>query len=357
MSWWARRKPQGFNLAFLDIMSCGLGAIILIFMLVKYQADEPGVEAGALEAKLADIQAQTREMAAANSALSARIDALKSELQQAAQRAAQATDARAAAAEELIRLTKEISRLEQQLARQQQAAAEKTEPIDDSLRQDHLIGLRVSGERIVILLDNSASMADERLVDIIKVKAAGVAAQKAAPKWQRALAVARWIIERVPEDSEYRVARYNDTAAFVPDAQWLSGGDENAREAAMKALQELHPHNATNLNAALKLIASASPSPTDVYVITDSLPTKGFDRLSALQRRKACGSFTAKATTVSGECREALFWAAVQPFARVPATVNTVLLPIEGDPEASYAYWLWAASTTGMMLSPAGEWP
>ncbi|RLA22020.1 MAG: VWA domain-containing protein, partial [Gammaproteobacteria bacterium] len=34
-----RRKTEGFNLAFLDIMSCGLGAIILVFMLVKYNAE------------------------------------------------------------------------------------------------------------------------------------------------------------------------------------------------------------------------------------------------------------------------------------------------------------------------------
>ncbi|MEO1925140.1 MAG: VWA domain-containing protein, partial [Gammaproteobacteria bacterium] len=35
-----RKKTEGFNLAFLDIMSCGLGAIILVFMLVKHNVND-----------------------------------------------------------------------------------------------------------------------------------------------------------------------------------------------------------------------------------------------------------------------------------------------------------------------------
>ena len=36
------RRAEGSNLAFLDIMSCGLGAVILVFMLVKQNiADSP----------------------------------------------------------------------------------------------------------------------------------------------------------------------------------------------------------------------------------------------------------------------------------------------------------------------------
>ena len=359
MRW--RRRPEGFNLAFLDIMSCGLGAIILIFMLVKYQTDDPGVEAGRLQAEVAGIQNEISAVASGNDALAAQIATLKRELQDEIQRSAQADEKRAAAAEELIALSKEISRLERRLAQQQQAAAaqKNAEPTatDKNLQQDHLIGLRVEGKRILILLDNSASMADERLVDIIKIKAANTAVKKAAPKWQRTLAIAQWIIERVPEDSRYVVVRYNDKAEFLPDAQWVRGNDAPARAAVIDAMHDLHPQNATNLHAALQLIKTGAFTPTDIYVITDSLPTKGFDSLSKLQRSRACGLFTAKATTVSGECREALFYAAIKSFANSRAKVNTVLLPIEGDPDAAYAYWLWAASTTGMMISPAGSWP
>ena len=39
------RRPEGFNLAFLDILACGLGAVVLILVLLKNQerlaGDEP----------------------------------------------------------------------------------------------------------------------------------------------------------------------------------------------------------------------------------------------------------------------------------------------------------------------------
>ena len=39
-----RKKSEGFNLAFIDIMSCGLGAIVLVFMLVKHNVNDSSVE-------------------------------------------------------------------------------------------------------------------------------------------------------------------------------------------------------------------------------------------------------------------------------------------------------------------------
>ncbi len=38
------RKSEGFNLAFLDIMSCGLGAVVLVFMLVKHDVGSSSTE-------------------------------------------------------------------------------------------------------------------------------------------------------------------------------------------------------------------------------------------------------------------------------------------------------------------------
>ncbi|MDD9821309.1 MAG: VWA domain-containing protein [Gammaproteobacteria bacterium] len=357
MSWRAQRRPEGFNLAFLDIMSCGLGAIILIFMLVKYHSDSPGVETQQLESELANLRDEIHAIASNNRALESQLETLRRELRQAAQRSAQAGRESEAAAEELIELTREVGRLESALAQRKREAeaAQAAETTDDKLEQDHLIGLRVEGKRILVLLDNSASMADERVVDIVKIKVGSDAAKKAAPKWRRALRIARWIIERVPEGGEYMVVRYNDNADFVAGKQWRRGGDANARATVQQALQELHPQEATNLHAALQFVKRNALKPSDIYVITDSLPTKGRDGLSKLKRLGTCGSKTA--TKVSGECRLELFHAAIKKFADNRARVNAVLLPIEGDPEAAYAYWLWSASTTGMLVSPAGTWP
>ena len=37
--------------------------------------------------------------------------------------------------------------------------------------------------------------------------------------------------------------------------------------------------------------------------------------------------------------------------------VNVILLPLEGDPSASAAYWQLAQYTRGSFLSPAKDWP
>ncbi len=357
MRWGSRRRPPGFNLAFLDIMACGLGAIILIFMLVKYHSAEPDVESRALQSALANAQNENDATEISNRALAAEIEKLKTQLRQQATRAAQTDDKRVAAATEMIDLTKQIARLQQQKAQQQSAAeniaALKKKP-PRKTHEEHLLGLRVEGKRILILLDNSASMADERLVDIIKIKVADAATKKSAPKWRRAIAVAHWIIERIPDDSEYMIIHYNDSVKFLSGKKWLRGDDATARADALQKLDALYPRNATNLHAALESAQTAAPRATDIYVITDSLPTEGRDRLSALRKFKACG--IGKKNTVSGACRRELFYAAVRGFGN-DAKVNTVLLPIEGDPDAAYAYWLWSASTTGMMISPAGSWP
>ncbi|NNM01135.1 MAG: hypothetical protein HKO62_10325 [Gammaproteobacteria bacterium] len=34
-----RRKLSPFSLSFLDIMSCGFGAVVLLFLIIKHQAD------------------------------------------------------------------------------------------------------------------------------------------------------------------------------------------------------------------------------------------------------------------------------------------------------------------------------
>ena len=50
-----RKAEDGFNLAFLDVMACGLGAVILIFILVDFKAftPDPTEEKEKLEQELA----------------------------------------------------------------------------------------------------------------------------------------------------------------------------------------------------------------------------------------------------------------------------------------------------------------
>jgi hypothetical protein len=39
------------------------------------------------------------------------------------------------------------------------------------------------------------------------------------------------------------------------------------------------------------------------------------------------------------------------------APVNVILLPMDGDPEAAFAYWQLAVRTKGSLLGPSRDWP
>ena len=71
-----------------------------------------------------------------------------------------------------------------------------------------------------------------------------------------------------------------------------------------------------------------------------------------------CSSLLGKSTNISGECRKELFRQTLNDSGLGPGTTaNIILLPIEGDPEASPEYWNWSATTGGLLITPAEGWP
>ena len=59
-----RKAEDGFNLAFLDVMACGLGAVILIFILVDFKAftPTPTEEKEKLEQELAAAEQEQQKL-------------------------------------------------------------------------------------------------------------------------------------------------------------------------------------------------------------------------------------------------------------------------------------------------------
>jgi hypothetical protein len=108
------------------------------------------------------------------------------------------------------------------------------------------------------------------------------------------------------------------------------------------SLKRRVPAGGANLAAAFQALARLSPRPDNVFLITDKLPTRGL--------KPASGA------TVSGEERLRLFEEAA---ALIPpgVPVNTILLPMEGDPMAASAYWKIAMFTRGSFLTPADDCP
>ena len=110
--------------------------------------------------------------------------------------------------------------------------------------------------------------------------------------------------------------------------------------AIVKDLGAVVPNGGTNLQEGLSILFKANPNITDVYIVTDGLPTLG-DGLPM-----SCKSFISSKKSISSDCRKTLFVETVKR-AKKGVHYNVILLPIEGDPFASPMYWEWTRATSG----------
>ncbi|MDX8396693.1 MAG: VWA domain-containing protein [Mariprofundaceae bacterium] len=222
--------------------------------------------------------------------------------------------------------------------------------------ENYVMGLKVEGKKIVFLIDSSASMTDEKLINIIRRKSSSEAEKKNGPKWLRTKRTVRWLMARAPKSSHIAVVAFNKQAHELGGLGWFSSRDASAMAKVYKGLDKLVPTGSTNLQRGLQKAKALKPS--DIYLLTDGLPTDGVSRYSSLNPFSACGSLLGKSNNISGACRVKLFRQTVADSGPVRGTkVNVILLPIEGDPQAAPEFWRWTAATGGLLISPAASWP
>jgi hypothetical protein len=68
------------------------------------------------------------------------------------------------------------------------------------------------------------------------------------------------------------------------------------------------------------------------------------------------GKTPPKSSMVSGEERRRNFLGAVGQLP-IGIPVNTILFPMEGDPEAAALFWQFAMTTNGSFITPSRDWP
>ena len=348
-----RRRAEGFNLTFLDVMACGLGAVILLFLIVRHNTDTGAPEDRRLRSEL-------RTLHERESALEARVGEARRQGAELARTAGAREKEHVAMRSALDSLRREAERLlgrneALEASVEEAGAAQSSDVVEDPSagEEQYLLGLRVEGERIAILLDRSASMTDEKLIDVVKRKVLADAEKQKGPKWLRTRRTVRWLLNRLPEGSEAAVVAFNENAAFLGGGGWRDGRDRAAISDLFLALDTLVPTGATNLQAGLDALARLEPPPTDVYLVTDGLPTRSEYKGSLLS---GCSH---RSRRVSGECRKVLLDRTLRESARHAGSgkVNVILLPLEGDPEAAAGYWAWSSKTGGLLMTPAAGWP
>ena len=358
-----RRLLTPFSLSFLDIMSCGFGSVVLLFLIIKHNVDtnvtipvdtrDQTSEVMLLEEEILDGR---RNLAKTRNTIS-EIDEQLVVAQGMARRIMEKIDETRSLADQLSETTNsvELDRLKLNIKeledRKQQLQKEVRETGDDVRRlvgegnREYLTGLRLGGKRILILLDASGSMLDDTIVNIIRIRNMRDGIKRNAPKWVQTLRMVDWLTARFPRDSEYQIYVFNTgTRAVLPgqDGKWLKVDNKAELNSVIEALGKIVPEGGTNLEKAFAAIGKMRPRPDNVYLITDGLPTQG--------------SRTIRGTTITGRQRLDLFARAVR---QVPGNVpvNVILAPLEGDPEAAYAFWRLAMNSDGSFLIPSEDWP
>jgi hypothetical protein len=359
-----RRRFTVFSLAFLDVMSCGFGAVILVYLIINHATEQETKNLNRellAEIRLLDYQVQTGERDRFE--LLERLEALNqrvsdSDARLAASRASVASkrdDFSQLEAETLARiesveaLKSDVETREQELERlrAQEAASDggRIRTFTGDGDRQYLTGMKVGGKHILIAVDTSASMLDERIVNVIRRRNMPEDRRRSAPKWQRAVRTVEWVAAQLPLDANFQIYGFNTEAlSMVPDRQneWVPLGDGRELEAGLTGLRTAVPDRGTSLVNLITAINKLNPLPDNVYLIIDSLPTQG-DR-------------EPRGATISGRDRLTLFGEAVRQLpSQVP--VNVILFPMEGDPMAAAAYWNLARASGGSFISPSRDWP
>jgi len=243
---------------------------------------------------------------------------------------------------------KGLDKTTQELSQQQKAADARGDKVHQFVgegNRQYLTGLKLSGKRTLILLDVSASMLDETIVNIIRLRNMSENRKQETEKWNRAQGTAEWLISNLPADSRFQVYLFNTrTRSAMPSqlGKWLSASSPQEVSATVSSLRSSVPEGGTSLFHAFAAANSLQPKPDNILLITDGLPTQG--------RNKPVNN------TISSDDRLKLFGRAVKQLP-VSVPVNTILLPMEGDAYAAAAFWQLAVTTNGSFLTPARDWP
>jgi hypothetical protein len=358
-----RRKMNPLSLAFLDVMFCGFGAVILIFLILDHASTVSAISTPNLTAEITLLNEEVREgeeglVRLRNTVADVSLEVVTAEglarqIQEAidtlVQELAALENSSIATVEDIAQMRADVQALEEELLRLQASALEDEgnnvrQFLGDGNRQ-YLSGLFLGGQRILILVDSSSSMLDSTLVNIIRTRNMSDDSKRNAPKWQRVVKTVDWITTQLPITSRYQLWNFSDNyASLVADdaAVWQEVADRDELDQGITRLRELVPERGTNMEKVFRAIANMNPLPDNIFLITDGLPTIN-DRGSS------------KALVTPPERLE-LFESAVEELPEgIP--VNVILMPLEGDPSAAAAFWQLAQFSQGSFITPSKDWP
>ena len=361
-----RRIVNPFGMSFLDVMFCGFGSVVLLVMIVNANAitkrqelhEDLRGEVDRLEREVLTGKKYLVELRAAIQEIDEAHDSVRRASREVRTDIGRSRAELELVQEETVARTSNINQLQSDLksldvqAKGLQAELDEQEEKGRQVRKfagvgdrQYLTGLKIGGKRILILVDASASMLDETVVNIIRRRNLSDGRKRASRKWQRAVRTVEWLVSQMPVDSKFQMMTFNVRTSALPESAapgWIDATDSVAVEKIIDALREVVPAGGTSLHRAFMAVRELEPRPDNIYLLTDGLPTQG--------KSKPFGN------TVTSKQRLSYFDKAVDQLPKgIP--VNTILFPIEGDRQAALAFWQLTTDSRGSMMSPSRDWP
>ncbi len=341
-----QRFLNPFGLAFLDVMSCGLGAAVLLFLIIDHNLTEQAVASETGEEDVQVIEEAIEQQQKLSIQHRLQTKQLQKELEQLSDERVETlvalAEARSGSAEEVD--TEELERQlrEKQEQLQQAKESQQLRDISGEGQRQYVAGFRITGKRVLFLLDRSASMQDEKIATIIYNQFLPNETQRQSSKWLWARSILEWMLAALPKDAQYQVWGFSKKySPVISSRSWMNASNEEDMRKVIEAVGRWVPKDGTRLDKMLNKVKNMRPAPDTVYIITDGLPTQG--------------SSWFKKSKVSPEKRKEFFLEATTKI--MFPRFNVVLLPLEGDPEAAGLYWRFAMRTGGQFLAPSKEWP
>lgn len=361
-----RRRMEVFSMSFLDCMSCGFGAVILFFMIINaqvthnveappehLQAETDRLEYEILEKRkdlvlarntMEELEDERAEAASQIAQITALIEKLKIEL-------SKHDNETLAKIERVEKLQSDIKSLEEQRKRllsieqEKQQEGNKVRTYTGDGDRQYLTGLKVGGKRILIVVDSSASMLDDKIINIIRRRNMSDNEKLRSSKWRQVVASVDWLSAQLPPDAKFQIYSFNTKAWPVLDGtegMWIDVGDGTQLTEAIRILRRTVPQNGTNMLDAVRAINKLNPPPDNIILLVDGLPT-----MNAPSTERGM---------ITGQERLKYYYEAEAELpGRVP--VNVLLYPMEGDYNAAIVYWILAFGTGGSFMSISEDWP
>ena len=349
-----KRRNIAFSLSFLDIMACGFGAVTLLFLILRHNATEIVTPDPRLASEVELLQEDIRQAEEAKTELLNSLEQLQLELvkaQGASDRVLTDLEEieksiQSDPKDDIAKLRRQVEQLEEQTAEMEELdfGDKVREFLGDGNRQ-YLTGLKLGGERVIILVDGSASMLADTVVNAVRRRNMSDEDKQQSPKWQWTLRTVEWLLAQLPPSSRFQVYMFNteiQPALVGSEGEWLDAADSLVLEQVVEGIRQYSPGNGTSLVNALNSINDFEDQPDNMFILTDGLPTQG--------------AAPPKKYMVSGQQRRSFFAKALESLpGGMP--VNTILFPMEGDPEAAALFWQLGVNTQGAFIAPSRDWP